>query len=423
MPHRMSEHQRLLNSSTRLRALQLSGLIDSPAEQGFDRVTGLMGRLLQVPVALVSLVDDGRQFFKSCHGTLAEPWHSLRETPLSHSFCQYVVTGNSPLIIEDARSHDLVKNNLAVPDLGVIAYLGFPLTDPEGNVFGSLCAIDGEARQWSSSEIETVREFAAVISDEIHLHLEILARRKSEESLLVARRIAEGENEGKTEFLANMSHELRTPLNAILGFTQLVKDELCGPISPKQARYLGHVYNSGQHLLDLINQLLDLSKINAGKWSVSLQPVDCFDCLSTVVESLEPLLTARGLSISQERPEQSWVLEADLIALKQVLYNLLSNAIKFTSEGEIVLKVEQFAEKSLFSVQDSGQGIALADLERVFVPFEQLDHSSAKVTDAGTGLGLSVTKKLVELHGGRIWAESKGSGHGATFFFEIPRTV
>ncbi len=415
------QHTKLLCDPKRLISLQRSELMDSPPEAGFDRITSLLGLVLKVPVALVSLVDDGRQFFKSCHGVLAEPWHSLRETPLSHSFCQYVVTSHLPLIIEDARVHKVLKHNLAVPDLGVVAYLGFPLVDPNGAVLGSVCAIDGQPRAWSSDEIEIVKQLAAVVSDEVHLRLEIRARLHSEELLRLARLTAEGENQGKSEFLANMSHELRTPLNAILGFTRLVKDELCGPVTPKQARYLEHVHTSGKHLLELINQLLDLSKISAGNWTVAPRSIDCFDALSGVISSLEPLLNSKGLKLRQEIPALSWELCADPLALKQILYNLLSNAIKFTPEGEmIVLKAQRLEHASLFSVRDSGQGIAAQDLERVFNPFEQLDNSSVKLTEAGTGLGLSVTKKLVELHGGRIWAESNGPGQGAVFLFEIP---
>ena len=152
----------------RLEALRRTGLLDSPAEERFDRLTRLASRLLGVPVALVSLVDEDRQFFKSCFG-LPEPWASRRETPLSHSFCQHVVIHEEPLIVEDAREHPLVRDNLAIADLGVVAYAGIPLTTTDGRVLGSFCAIDTRPRKWTEDEIQALRDLAGAVCTEIEL--------------------------------------------------------------------------------------------------------------------------------------------------------------------------------------------------------------------------------------------------------------
>ena len=144
-----------LTSPERLRALRATGLLDTPAEKPFDRLTQLVCRVLRVPVSLISLVDAERQFFKSQQG-LSQPWADERQTPLSHSFCQHVVLRQEPLVIEDARSDPLVCENLAIPDLGVGAYLGVPLTDPEGHVLGSLCAIDTKPKAWSDNDLLTL---------------------------------------------------------------------------------------------------------------------------------------------------------------------------------------------------------------------------------------------------------------------------
>ncbi len=156
-----------LADAARLAALASTGLPDSEAEASFDRLTRLAAKFLGAPVALISLVDADRQFFKSCAG-LPEPWASRRETPLSHSFCQHVVTTRQPLVIEDARLDRLVSDNLAITDLGVIAYLGIPLTI-NGHVIGSFCAIDGEPRAWTSDEIETLGDLAESVISEIRL--------------------------------------------------------------------------------------------------------------------------------------------------------------------------------------------------------------------------------------------------------------
>jgi GAF domain-containing protein len=152
----------ILTDPDRLGALDATGLMDSPAEQEFDRVTDLVRRCLGVPVALVSLVETDRQFFKSQQG-LAEPWCDARGTPLSHSFCQYVVTDDEPLVVEDAREHPVLKNNGAVAELDVVAYLGVPIRTPDGHTLGSLCAIDSVPRQWVQGDVEVMEALAEVV--------------------------------------------------------------------------------------------------------------------------------------------------------------------------------------------------------------------------------------------------------------------
>ena len=171
-----------LTSPERLRALRATGLLDTPAEEPFDRLTQLVCRVLRVPVSLVSLVDADRQFFKSQQG-LPERWARARETPLSHSFCQHVVLRHEPLIVGDARNDPLVCENLAIADLGVAAYLGVPLTTAEGHVLGSLCAIDTEPRVWSQDDLLTLQDIAHAVMGEIVLRAEIVRRRESEEQL------------------------------------------------------------------------------------------------------------------------------------------------------------------------------------------------------------------------------------------------
>ncbi|CCD83944.1 putative Sensor histidine kinase (HWE family) with a GAF domain [Bradyrhizobium sp. ORS 285] len=164
----------------RLNALLQTELLDSPPEPGFDRVTRLTTRLLQAPAAIIALVDRDRQFFKSSVG-LCEPWASLRETPLSHSFCQHVVTSAEPLVVSDAKQHPLVKDNLAIPSLGVNAYLGVPLKLPSGEVIGALCAIDHEPRPWSEDDITQITELSEIVMDEIALRTENARRRSIEQ--------------------------------------------------------------------------------------------------------------------------------------------------------------------------------------------------------------------------------------------------
>jgi hypothetical protein len=153
----------------RLAELRRTLLLDSPPEESFDRLTRLTATVLNVPVALVSLVDSDRQFFKSCLG-LAQPWASQRESPLSHSFCQHVVESRRPLVVSDAREHPLLRDNLAIRDLGVIAYAGAPLITPDGHVLGTLCAIDHQPRHWTTEQVEILCNLAGSVLSEIQLH-------------------------------------------------------------------------------------------------------------------------------------------------------------------------------------------------------------------------------------------------------------
>ncbi len=176
----------ILTDPARLAALHGPSLLDTPFELAFDRLTRLAARLLNAPVALVSLVDADRQFFKSCFG-LPEPWASERETPLSPSFCQHVVTSREPLIVTDVRVDPRVHDNLAIPDLGVIAYAGIPLVSCAGHALGSFCVIDTAPRDWTSAEIETLRDLAASVETEIELRADLVARVSAEQALRQAR--------------------------------------------------------------------------------------------------------------------------------------------------------------------------------------------------------------------------------------------
>jgi signal transduction histidine kinase len=177
-----NDHEQILHCPARLQALFELNLLDTAEEPAFDRLTRLAARVLNVPVALVSLVDDHRQFFKSCVG-LPEPYATERETPLSHSFCQYAVSSREPLIIEDARQHPLVRNNLAIPDINVIAYAGIPLITTDGYALGSFCVIDGQPRRWTEADIALLTDLAASVMTEIELRAEIAHRKQAEGEL------------------------------------------------------------------------------------------------------------------------------------------------------------------------------------------------------------------------------------------------
>ncbi len=227
----------------------------------------------------------------------------------------------------------------------------------------------------------------------------------------------------KSEFLANMSHELRTPLNGIIGFAEIMHDGKVGPISPEHKEYLGDILTSSEHLLQLINDVLDLSKIEAGKMEFNLAPVDPAVMVREVSEIVRTLAAQKRIHLRIETDATLGCIMADARSLKQILYNYISNAIKFTpDEGKVVVRVKAESNDNFrIEVEDSGVGIGAEDIERLFVEFQQLDGSAGKKYP-GTGLGLALTKRMVEAQGGRVGVHST-PGVGSIFYAVLPRVA
>jgi signal transduction histidine kinase len=225
----------------------------------------------------------------------------------------------------------------------------------------------------------------------------------------------------KSQFLANMSHELRTPLNAILGYAELILDSIYGEPSDKMRTVLERLQANGRHLLGLINDVLDLSKIEAGQLTLSLDDYSLSDVVRGVVSSVEPLAAEKRLAFKAEVAPDLPTGRGDGRRLSQVLFNLVGNAIKFTDKGEVAIRA--FARDGAFTVAvcDTGPGIAAADQAKIFEEFQQADSSTTR-KKGGTGLGLSIAKRIIEMHGGRIWVESE-PGKGSTFCFTLPVRV
>lgn len=230
---------------------------------------------------------------------------------------------------------------------------------------------------------------------------------------------SEAANRAKSEFLANMSHELRTPLNSIIGFSDVLLEGYTGDLNEKQTRYLKNISSSGKHLLNIINDILDISKVEAGKAQLHTEILSMENLLKEMLDNMQSLAAKKGIALKISLESNPFYVEVDKGKINQVLYNLIGNAIKFTEDrGLVILRAKMDMDMVYISIQDTGVGISKKDQEKLFKPFSQLDSSVSKKYE-GTGLGLALAKKLVVLHGGQIWVESE-LGKGSTFTFTIP---
>jgi protein-histidine pros-kinase len=250
---------------------------------------------------------------------------------------------------------------------------------------------------------------------------DVTARRLVELELRNANAELETASRSKDRFLASMSHELRTPLNAILGFTGTMLMELPGPLTTEQRKQLETIKLSGTHLLSIINDLLDLARIQSGKVEITMEPVACRPAVEEVVSSLRPLADQKGIELWVDVPDEELTVHTDRRALNQILINLASNAIKFTDEGVVHIGVRRYIENgnvgTQFSVIDTGIGIKAEDQAQLFAAFDQLEESATRRYE-GTGLGLYISRRLAHLIGGDITFESE-HGRGSTFVLEL----
>jgi signal transduction histidine kinase len=294
--------------------------------------------------------------------------------------------------------------------LGYRSLLAVPLLC-EDRLLGGLAVLRKKVGAFAPDDIELLSTFAtqsALAIQNARLFREI--EQKSRE--------LEAASRHKSEFLANMSHELRTPLNAIIGFSEVLAERMFGDINDKQAEYLADILESGRHLLSLINDILDLSKIEAGRMELELTDLDLPLAIDNALLLVRERGQRRGITLGRLVDERLRTIRADERKVKQVLLNLLSNALKFTPEGgkvDVQARIEDRVVE--ISVTDTGVGIAPEDQQAVFEEFRQVGAATRKVE--GTGLGLAISRKFVELHGGTIAVTSR-VGHGSTFTFTLP---
>ena len=522
----------------RLEALRSTGLIAAGPHLALDAITRLAARTTSAPNAMVSLVDAERQVFASRHRPAAGSAGAACETPLSFSYCQYVVGNDAVLVVEDARQHPALADHPATVEDGVVAYAGVPLRDPVGHVLGALCVTDVVPRRWTEDDLDGLRDLATAVESKIALRLsrrethldrerlqhvldgaantlvviatadgviasinrpaaELLGRDASSylgtttlsdlaglgrplgpapgpgeprdwaletadgEQRVISVRVstlldADGELEGhvlvgddvsthrqaeqllrdtiahqaevvrrlealdtaRQDFIATASHELRTPVTSILGFTELLAEGAAGRLSTLQDDLVDRVGRNSRRLLHLIEDLLSLTRLDANvpdlRTDVAVAPL-----ATRAWEAMRPELDARDLRTALEVELEDVVVQGDPVQLERALVNLLTNAVKFTPDGGSVhLAVRQHEAGVVLEVADTGHGIDPEERGQVFDPFFRTRDTHVKAIP-GSGVGLTVVKRVVEAHGGSISVDSD-VGCGTTVRVVLP---
>jgi signal transduction histidine kinase len=397
-----------------------------------DAVSDLLG---STAAGIGFVVEEGR-FVRVVAGSGQFRGAKDQLLPVDHSLMGTVVTSEKPLMVQDMGADPRNYNVPGVPTS--VAFACVPLT-AAGLVIGVLAACDRrDGRPFTEADLRVLQ----ALGDQVVVGLDrahvLEESRRKEESLAAKNRELQRATELKSQFLANMSHELRTPLNAINGFSDLLLTEELGELNEAQKEFLDSILRNGKHLLGLINSILDLSKIEAGRMTLSLKETDLREAISGAVTDTASLRTTKQQECILEIGNDPLPVLADGVRIRQILFNLLSNASKFSPDGGTVtisavatraplpVPAERAGEKPRFvsrdcvwiSVRDTGTGIKMEDMGKLFAEFSQVD-SSASRQQQGTGLGLVLSKRFVEMHGGNIGCESI-YGAGATFWFILP---
>jgi signal transduction histidine kinase len=382
----------------------------------FETLIQSAAQLCRAHKAVISILRDGAFQHTAAYGFETEYWNYLRSLRMgvdAHSTIGRAALQGRIVHIDDVLADPDHKFAHAAKLGGFRTVLGVPLMR-EGTSIGALFLARPKIDPFSQSQIDLVSTFAdqAVIAIENGRLFDEIQEKSHQ--LEIA-------SQHKSQFLANMSHELRTPLNAILGYTELIIDNIYGDTPDKMRAVLERVQSNGKHLLGLINDVLDLSKIEAGELKLELADYSLKEVVNSVHGVVEPLAVQKQLAFKVEVPPNLPGGHGDQRRLTQVLLNLVGNAIKFTDRGEISVKASATNGSFTVAVRDTGPGIRESDQGQIFQEFKQVESPAMK-KKGGTGLGLSISRRIVEMHGGRLWVESD-FGHGSTFSFTLPVNV
>lgn len=397
------------NEDQRLATLRDYRILDTAPDERFDRLTAFAADLFGVPVALISLIDSERQWFKSHHGL------PISESPRSISFCAHAILEDEPLIVEDAAEHPLFRHSpLVCGGPGLRFYAGVALTADDGHRLGTLCIGDTKPRHFSDEDVIRLRRLAAIASDELELHR---ARIRADEA--VAAQTAA--NQFKSKLLGSMNHEFRTPLNAILGFSQILEMNMGQRLGREELDYVGAIKAAGENLLRLSDSMMTMAQIEAEAVPFGIGAVGAQSLVEEVYALHQPAAARNGITFMRRACISAASLQADHSHLLRILGNFLSNAFRFTAPGgAVTLGCASEAGRVILYVDDTGCGIAAERQRDAFQSFNRMGREGSTV--AGLGLGLAIASRLTQAMQGDIGFESR-EGVGSRFWVSFPATT
>jgi len=403
--------------------------LDEVLHNSLDKVSELMA----VGATAIILSDErkGEVTTVARGGISTKFLDKVKKLPIGNSVTSRLALSGMPIVVENVSKYPKFVD-ISVREEGLQSIAAVPLKS-SGRVIGTLIVASRDLHSFGSEKISLLNTIGeglgpALMNAQLYQTLQGKNRQldaqnkelmKKQQELVEKTREAEAASQLKSEFLANMSHELRTPLNIIIGFSELMLDEVPGQLNKEQKQCLDDILTSSRHLLGLIGDVLDISKIESGKVRLSMTDIALTELIKSLRNTMTPILTPRKQSLDVIIEEGLPPIHTDKAKLRQVLFNLLSNATKFTPDGgNIRIEAVRNGDWCQVSVVDNGIGIKKEDQTRIFEPFCQLDSTPIK-EKSGTGLGLAVVKQIIEKHGGQIWVESE-YGKGSRFIFTLP---
>lgn len=396
------------NEAARLSALKGLEILDTPEEEMFDEITKLASMICNVPISLVSLIDETRQWFKSHHGLKA------RETPRSLAFCSHAILGEEMFVVPNAKRDNRFKNNpLVNGDPNVIFYAGIPLALDDQIKLGTLCVIDNKPRELNEEQLQMLRLLGKQT-------VRLLQMRKDRDKLEIEKRLAERANAAKRDFIAAISHDIRNPLNSLLGMSEMIREQ---PMSESILNYVDHIQNAGDVILNLVNDTIELSRLEENASVLNNEWFHLSQCLEVYHNFFKQETKRKKIEFQLKNEISKTVyLLSDKRKLEKIIWNLTANAVKFTHHGSVDCHVylETKADENanlIIEIKDTGPGISPEIKDRLFQKYNEFVPEGCEIS--GSGLGLSIVKLSLEEMKGEINVESK-VGEGSTFKVKIP---